>query len=158
MLTSKAEGYTFGLRLSERGEMENSRSCMSNTPKVIKYSEPEHSRGRRWLNLNDKAVEVLKEQRKSNPFGEYVFVSKSGTALIADKVNVHLQAYCEKVGIRYLSTHSIRVASITALYDIGVVPTKIQIVAGHSDIRTTNGYCRSEICAEIDGDPLNKPL
>ncbi len=123
-----------------------------------KYNDEENSKGCRWVNLNDKAVEVLKEQRKANPFGEYVFVSQAGTPLIADKVNEHLRKYCEKAGIRYLSTHSIRVANITALYDNGVAPTKIQIAAGHSDIRTTNGYCRSEICDEIDGDILNKAL
>ena len=123
-----------------------------------KYVDNENSKGCRWVNLNDRAVEVLKEQRKANPFGEYVFVSQAGTALIADKVNEHLKRYCEKAGIRYLSTHSIRVANITALYDSGVAPTKIQIAAGHSDIRTTNGYCRSEICDEIDEDTLNKAL
>nr|MCR5238060.1 site-specific integrase [Lachnospiraceae bacterium] len=123
-----------------------------------KYVDDENSKGCRWVNLNDRAVEVLKEQRKANPFGEYVFVSQAGTALIADKVNEHLQTYCEKAGIRYRSTHSIRVANITALYDSGVAPTKIQIAAGHSDIRTTNGYCRSEICDEIDGDTLNRAL
>ncbi|MCR5790770.1 MAG: site-specific integrase, partial [Lachnospiraceae bacterium] len=114
--------------------------------------------GKRKLKLNSKAVEVLKEQRRRNPFGEYVFVSQSGTALMTNKVNEHLRRYCKKAGIRYLSSHSIRVTNITALFDNGVAPTKIQVAAGHSDIRTTNGYCRSEICDEIDLDILEKAL
>lgn len=114
--------------------------------------------GRRRLMLNSKAIEVLKEQRKANPFGEYVFVSQNGTALLTNKINEHLRGYCEKAGIKYRPTHSIRVTSITSLYDHGVAPTKIQVAAGHSDILTTNGYCRSEICDEIDISVLDKAL
>lgn len=40
---------------------------------------------------------------------------------------------------------------------MNVAPTKIQVAAGHSDIRTTNGYCHSEneqvMGIELDGDP-----
>ena len=112
----------------------------------------------RSLKLNSKAIEVLKEQRKVNPFGEFVFVSKNGTPLTTNKINEHLKEWCKAAGIRYLSSHSIRVTSITSLYDHGVAPTKIQVSAGHSDIRTTNGYCRSEICDEIDEDILERAL
>ena len=33
---------------------------------------------------------------------------------------------------------------------MGVAPTKIQVAAGHTDIRTTESYCRSDKCDEID--------
>lgn len=115
-------------------------------------------KGRRWLKLNSKAIEVLKEQRKANPFGEFVFVSKNGTPLRTNNINEHLKDYCQKAGIRYLSSHSIRVTNITSLFDNGVAPTKIQVAAGHSDIRTTNGYCRSDICDEIDESILERAL
>ncbi len=114
--------------------------------------------GKRRLNLNSKAVEVLKEQRKVNPFGEYIFVSKNGTPLLTNRINEHLKGFCKKAGIRYLSSHSIRTTNITALFDYGVAPTKIQVAAGHSDIRTTSGYCRSEACDEIDSNILDKVL
>lgn len=105
-----------------------------------------------------RSMEVLKEQRKRNPFGEYIFLSRNGTPLRTNKINEHLKKYCHEAGIRYLSSHSIRVSNITALFDNGVAPTKIQVAAGHSDIRTTNGYCRSEACDEIDMDVLEKVL
>ncbi len=95
---------------------------------------------------------------KKNPFGEYIFLSQNGTLLRTNKINDHLKKYCKKAGIRYLSSHSIRVSNITALFDNGVAPTKIQFAAEHSDIRTTNGYCRSEACDEIDLDILEKVL
>lgn len=34
----------------------------------------------------------------------------------------------------------------------------VQFAAGHSDIRTTNGYCHSEKYDEIDVDILEKVL
>ena len=123
-----------------------------------KSNKYDNGHGKRRLKLNSKAIEVLKEQRKVNPFGEYVFVSKNGSPLWTNKINQHLKEYCETAGIRYLSSHSIRVSGITSLYDCGVAPTKIQVAAGHSDIRTTNGYCRSEICDEISMDILEKAL
>ena len=123
-----------------------------------KSNKYDNGHGKRTLMLNSKAVKVLEEQRKANPFGEYVFSSKNGTPLWTNKVNENLKKYCNEAGIRYLSSHSIRVSSITSLYDSGVSPTKIQIAAGHSDIRTTNGYCRSEICDEIDVSVLEDAL
>ena len=87
-----------------------------------------------------------------------MFVSKNRTPLWTNKINKHLKKFCEEAGIRYLSSHSIRVSNITSLYDYGVAPTKIQVAAGHSDIRTTNGYCRSEICDEIDMDIWEEAL
>ena len=124
----------------------------------VKANKYDNGHGKRRLRLNSKAIQVLQEQRKSNPFGEYVFVSQKGTPLWTNKINEHLKEYCHSAGIRYLSSHSIRVSSITALYDCGVAPTKIQVAAGHSDIRTTNGYCRSEICDEIDLSVLEEAL
>ncbi len=61
-------------------------------------------------------------------------------------------------GVPYLSTHSIRATNITKLFDMNVAPTKIQLAAGHTDIRTTTGYCHSEKCDEIDEDILEKAL
>lgn len=124
--------------------------------KTGKYTQTDI--GKRRLKLNSKAMEVLKEQRKINPFGEFIFLSQNGTPLRTNKINEHLKKYCREAGIRYLSSHSIRVSNITALFDNGVAPTKIQVAAGHSDIRTTNGYCRSEACDEIDLDILEKVL
>ncbi|MCR5686101.1 MAG: site-specific integrase [Lachnospiraceae bacterium] len=123
-----------------------------------KSNKYDNGHGKRRLKLNSKAVEVLKEQRNANPFGEYVFVSKNGTPLWTNKINEHLKEFCEAAGIEYRSSHSIRVTGITSLYDIGEKPTKIQVLAGHSDISTTNGYCRSEICDEISLDILERAL
>ncbi len=124
----------------------------------LKANKYDNGHGKRRLKLNSKALQVLHEQRKANPFGEYVFISNTGSPLWTNKINQHLKEYCHSAGIRYLSSHSIRVSNITALYDVGVPPTKIQVAAGHSDIRTTNGYCRSEICDEIDLCVLEEAL
>ena len=114
--------------------------------------------GRRTLKLNSKAMEVLREQKRINPFGEFVFVSEAGTPLITNRINEHLKKFCKMANVPYLSTHSIRTTNITKLFDMNVAPTKIQMAAGHSDIRTTNGYCHSEKCDEIDVDILEKAL
>ena len=60
--------------------------------------------------------------------------------------------------LRYEVATDVDNLALTSLYDHGVAPTKIQVAAGHSDIRTTNGYCRSEICDEIDISVLDKAL
>ena len=152
------ENRTVRIRAQMVAKRVNGKTVYKYVPhtKTGKYSGDDI--GKRVLKLNSKAMEVLEEQRRKNPFGEYVFLSRNNTPLLTNRINEHLKKYCEQAGIRYLSSHSIRVRNITALFDNGVAPTKIQMAAGHADIRTTNGYCRSESCDEIDMDIWEKVL
>ena len=136
----------------------NGRATFEYVPYTKTGRHSERDLGRRILKLNSKAIEVLKEQRLRNPFGEFVFISEAGTPLITSRVNDHLKKYCKMAGVPYLSTHSIRTTNITKLFDMNVAPTKIQMAAGHTDIRTTNGYCHAEKCDEIDEEILEKAL
>ena len=77
---------------------------------------------------------------------------------MTNKINASLKKYCRLANVPYHSSHSIRVTNITKLFDMNVAPTKIQIAAGHTDIRTTNGYCHAEKCDEIDADILERAL
>lgn len=70
--------------------------------------------------------------------------------------SVPLIQVCRKKRIDVLK--ELYIHYITKLFDMNVAPTKIQMAAGHTDIRTTNGYCHAEKCDEIDEEILEKAL
>lgn len=115
--------------------------------KTGKHSE--RDKGRRIVKLNPKALSLLLRIKETSTT-DYIFVSESGAPLKTNKINEHLKLYCKKADIPYRSTHSFRASNITYMFDMGVAPTKIQVAAGHTDIRTTESYCRSDKCDEID--------
>ena len=92
----------------------------------------------------------IARRKKLLPQGEYDYNDRSHMLLFG----------ATRTGKGVALNHIIRerLRSITSLFDHGVEGTKIQVSAGHSDIKTTNGYCRSEICDEIDENILEAAL
>lgn len=77
--------------------------------------------------------------------GGFLHINRSmrdGRQLIPDTFNEELQRVCNTLGIKYRSSHQIRFAAATLLYDEGVSITKISSLLGHADTATTWHYIR----------------
>ena len=122
--------------------------CVNHTKSGLKE-------GNRLQPLSDKAISVLKAQRKANPFGEYVFLYKNAP-LISNTINHHLMRICERAGVPYMSSHKIRFWSVTNMYANGMQAADIQRMAGHSDPATTDHYKRVSRLGSIDTDSWNE--
>ena len=122
--------------------------CVNHTKSGLKE-------GNRYQPLSDKAIAVLKAQRRSNPFGEYVFLFKDAP-LVTATINHHLMRMCEKVGVEYMSSHKIRFWSVTNMYANGMQQADIQRMAGHADPATTNHYKRVSRLGDIDQESWNE--
>lgn len=88
--------------------------------------------------LSNDAIQLLKKQRRDNPFGEYIFMYDGGP-LKTNTVNHHLRRICERVGVEYLSSHKIRFWSVVNMSK-GLNPAEVQYMAGHLDPATTDHY------------------
>ena len=122
--------------------------CVNHTKSGLKE-------GNRYQPLSDKAIKILKAQRKANPFGEYVFLYKNAP-LISNTINHHLMRICERAGVPYMSSHKIRFWSVTNMYANGMQAADIQRMAGHSDPATTDHYKRVSRLGNIDTDSWNE--
>lgn len=121
--------------------------CVNHTKSGLKE-------GNRTQPLSDKAIAVLKAQRRTNPFGEYVFLYKDAP-LVSNTINHHLLRICERAGVEYMSSHKIRFWSVTNMYANGMQQADIQRMAGHADPATTDHYKRVSRLGDIDKESWN---
>ena len=122
--------------------------CVNHTKSGLKE-------GNRTQPLSDKAVAVLKAQRRTNPFEEYVFLYKDAP-LVSNTINHHLLRICERSGVEYMSSHKIRFWSVTNMYANGMQQADIQRMAGHADSDTTDHYKRVSRLGDIDTNSWNE--
>ena len=122
--------------------------CVNHTKSGLKE-------GNRLQPLSDKAVDVLKAQRRLNPFGEFVFLYKDAP-LVSNTINHHLMRICERADVEYMSSHKIRFWSVTNMYANGMQQADIQRMAGHADPATTNHYKRVSRLGDVDTDCWNE--
>ena len=111
--------------------------------KCVDRTKGKKKKCNRYENLSDLALFFLKEQRKENPFNEFVFISNNHP-LSTNMVNKKLKRICEQADVPYLSSHKIRFWAVTAMYDSNIPDFIIQYTAGHADPATTNHYKRPE--------------
>lgn len=111
--------------------------------------------GNRVQPLSDKAIAVLKIQRRKNPFGDYVFLYNN-SPLISNTINHHLKRICERAGVEYMSSHKIRFWAVTNMYAKGMQPADIQRLAGHADPTTTDHYKRPSRLGNYDDASWNE--
>ncbi len=106
--------------------------------KYVNRTKGKKKEANRIQPLSNEAFNLLKKQRRDNPFGEYVFMY-NGDAIKTNTVNHHLRRICEKVGIEYLSSHKIRFWSVVNMAK-ELNPVEVQYMAGHLDPATTDHY------------------
>ena len=100
---------------------------------------PKTAAGIREVILPSSAEWVLKEIRKRNPFGEYLF-EKNGGRIRTYTFTSRLKTICWKLGIVNKSLNKIRKTYGTILLDSGVEESLVIAQMGHTDIKTTKRY------------------
>lgn len=100
---------------------------------------PKTAAGIREVILPSSAEWVLKEIRKRNPFGEYLF-EKNGERIRTYTFTSRLKTICRKLGIVNKSLNKIRKTYGTILLDSGVEESLVIAQMGHTDIKTTRRY------------------
>lgn len=105
--------------------------------KIVEFTKSEA--GDRHVVLTDKAKKIIRQLRRINTFGEYIFI-KNGEVIKKDRFNDYLYLACEKTGTPRMSMHKIRKTYGTMLINSGADDSTIQEQMGHSDITTTRKY------------------
>lgn len=100
---------------------------------------PKTAAGIREVILPSSAEWILKEIRKLNPFGEYLF-ERSGERIRTYTFTSRLKTICRKLGIVKKSLNKIRKTYGTILLDNGVEESLVIAQMGHTDIKTTKRY------------------
>ncbi len=100
---------------------------------------PKTAAGIREVILPSSAEWVLKEIRKRNPFGEYLF-ERNGERIRTYTFTSRLKTICRKLGIVNKSLNKIRKTYGTILLDSGVEESLVIAQMGHTDIKTTKRY------------------
>lgn len=100
---------------------------------------PKTAAGIREVILPSSAGWILKEIRKKNPFGEYLF-ERNGERIRTYTFTSRLKTICRKLGIVNKSLNKIRKTYGTILLDSGVEESLVIAQMGHTDIKTTKRY------------------
>lgn len=100
---------------------------------------PKTEAGNRDIILNSDAQRTLKEIRKLNPFGEYMFMS-DGKRIKEKAFSVKIVKICRYVGIRERSMHKARKTYATKLINGGVDESLVVKQMGHTSIDCTKNH------------------
>ena len=100
---------------------------------------PKTAAGIREVILPSSSEWILKEIRKLNPFGEYLF-ERNGERIRTYTFTSRLKTICRKLGIVKKSLNKIRKTYGTILLDNGVEESLVIAQMGHTDIKTTKRY------------------
>lgn len=112
--------------------------------------------GNRYLYVTQEAKNILEELRNINGDKHYILNGRfTSNPITLNKFNEHLKKYCEKAGVRYLSSHKIRFFGATELFNAGVSPEQIRRVMGHTSISMTEHYNRTDGGINIDINTWN---
>lgn len=99
--------------------------------------------GDRWLPVSKTAKNILSQLKLLSGNSEFILTNQAGTTVKTNKFNEHLKNYCEKAGIRYLSSHKIRFYAVTEQAKAGIDLPTIQHNSGHRCKSTTLHYIRN---------------
>lgn len=100
---------------------------------------PKTEAGNRDIILNSDAMKTLREIRKLNPFGEYIFM-KDGTRIKEKAFSVKIVKICRYVGIKERSMHKARKTYATKLINGGVDESIVVKQMGHTSIDCTKNH------------------
>lgn len=110
----------------------------------VAHTKGNAGKGRRILNLSSPARCILEEMRAVNGDKEYIFQSGGNLPISENKFNERLKKCCEAAGIRYFSSHKFRFRFASDCFEAHVDDRITQETLGHSDVRTTELYNRSD--------------
>lgn len=107
------------------------------------YEIRESTKGRdgiRNVILPTEAIEILKQIRRLNPFGEYIFQRSDGSRYHGKDFTIRLKRICREVGIKERTLHKLRKTYATMLLNANVDEKLIMNQMGHTDITTTKNF------------------
>lgn len=104
---------------------------------VVEYTKTEA--GNRYIYLPKSAINIIRQLRLQNPFGEYL-IMEDGKRVITSTFPYRLRKACQECGIPEKSMHKIRKTYGTILIDNDVDDSLIMSQMGHADISTTREY------------------
>lgn len=110
-----------------------------------RVGEPKSKSGIRDVPLTEEAIRILKSQREKNcqlkivpiEFNEYVFLSRKGEPTKNSSYDTRIFHYCDKIGIKRFSMHTLRHTFATRCIEAGIKPKTLQMILGHSNIGIT---------------------
>ncbi|MDD6401702.1 MAG: site-specific integrase [Lachnospiraceae bacterium] len=100
---------------------------------------PKTDAGVRNIIVNDNVMELIRQIRQLNPFGEYLFMCNN-KRIRGHAFNKKLGRVCTALGINKRTMHKIRKTYGTTLLDSNVDEATVAEMMGHKDISTTRKY------------------
>ena len=100
---------------------------------------PKTEAGNRDIILSSEAKRTLKEIRKLNPFGEYIFMN-DGKRIKEKAFSVKIVKICRYVGVKERSMHKARKTYAAKLINSGVDESIVIKQIGHTSIDCTKNY------------------
>ena len=107
------------------------------------YEIKDSTKGRdgiRNIILPSEATDIIKQIRKINPFGEYVFQRPDGSRYHGKDFTIRLKRICREIGIKERTLHKLRKTYATMLLNANVDEKLIMNQMGHTDITTTKTF------------------
>lgn len=83
---------------------------------------------------------LYRKLRNANPFGEYLFMEKTGNRASTESFRKKLAAVCRKAGIAKKSPHDLRRTYISLLLDNGIDQNFIIQQVGHTNIQCSEQF------------------
>lgn len=96
------------------------------------------------LNLMTRYLEV-RQNLKNIVDEDVLFLSKTGKKMSRQNTNTNIKKYCKRAGIdKDIHNHSLRHTALTTMSEMGMSITKVQAIAGHESVTTTNRYVHTK--------------
>lgn len=115
--------------------------------------------GKRTAPLSKRAVRVIEWLFEQYPNTEWLLPNQTlNGPIYMHRFNDNLKRICEKVGIKYYSSHGIRFHNISAMYDAGVDEKVIQRLSGHTSANMTRHYNKTINAVDVEDEKVRKLL
>jgi len=133
--------YATGLRISEACRLQTADVDAQRGVIHVRYGKGGKER---LVTLSDKLLQTLRAYwRAERPPGPYLFVTASGRPADANVARTALRRAAESAGIsKRVTPHTLRHSFATHLLERGTDVRVIQVLLGHSSLRTTTRYAR----------------
>lgn len=139
-------GELKGLRFDDiQGDFIHVCRFVNDKHEIIDDIKGHASVGKRWLPLTVEAKRIIDIVKAINFDSEYLFMEDLENKKFITTVtfNRHLKKCCERLNIKYRSSHKIRFSTASILNSNGVSVPEVQQLLGHTTSTMTHHYLRN---------------